>query len=229
MPGEKQYLKSEQNREAQEQERSTQKIEHRIDKIQAPADSTDEFPDSRVQMQQHYQNFLESGDVPDGPEGSLRPTQYPEVEITPDGDVYGAHKDLHAFLKSEGLSGPRKDEMVHMEAHHLVKDQYMAPFGFNREEGLSVGIFSHEHMQNAHGKDRGIEFQLPSKAVYDIWDVVDGHVTAYKDIGRPEWAAKVQDYVRANKDRILTAYQDGTVIWAKPEEVRKAERFLNAL
>jgi hypothetical protein len=115
----------------------------------------------------------------------------------------------------------------------LLEERLMQYFGFSREEGLAVAIYAHEHMQSIHG-ETGVDFFLPRSTAdtpiaFDIWDVVDGHLRAYQEIGRPEWAARVQRYVLTNRERIIQVYQNSIVPWATAEDTQRATAYLTKL
>lgn len=171
-----------------------------------------------------YSDLQREGYAPDE-SGIIHPTGHPGVEITPHGDVYGSYQELTDYLSSEELTTRRGAELTGLEAHHLLEDRTMEPFGFSKGEGPCVAVYAHEHAELVHGEN-GVDHQLPRGYRYDIWDVVEGHTQAYEDIGRPEWADKVRGYVRANRERIITAYEDGTVSWATEKDVQKVKKYM---
>lgn len=189
----------------------------------------DDYPEARQGFAALYDTLQQQeGIIPDQESGAIYPPEHQGVKIMPNGDVYGPHQELREFLRSEQLTSHRGSDVMGFEAHHLLESRMMEPFGFSEVEGLCVATYADEHMNLVHGKD-GVDLQLPRGYRYDIEDVVEGHMQAYNDIGRPEWAEAVRNYVQANQERIIQAYGDGTVPWATDEDVERAREYLRSL
>ena len=155
------------------------------------------------------------------------------ITSTSDGHLYGSYADLKAHLKNVGASGSRSGDKITYEAHHLLEDRLMKIFGIGQEEGYCVAVEANEHMQALHGKF-GVDFHLPKGkpgelVAYDIWDVVDGHATAYEENGRPEWAQQARKYAYEQRQRIIDAYRSGIVPWATEEYADEVARYLETL
>lgn len=169
-------------------------------------------------------------DVDDHASTRIDLTAYPNLEFLPDGEIFGPYAELRRFLTDRSLAGTRAEGQITFEAHHLLEDRMMAHFDISHEEGLAVAIEATEHMGEVHG-ELGIDFHLPRSQpdqpiAYDIWDVVDGHINAYDELGLTAWSIRVRQYVSANHERILAAYQDGTVAWATTEDGERAKQYL---
>jgi len=198
----------------------------------------DEFPATREGFVGLYKSMQEAGQTPEA-NGALHPSEHPGVDLMPNGDVFGSYDDLDAYLKSQELSGRRGAEVMGFESHHLIEDHWMQTFGFSRGEAPCVAVYADEHMQLAHGEE-GIASELPrtvkledgekvSGVLYDIDTLVKEHTKVYQEIGRPEWAEHLRRYVSENRERILQAYQDGTMAWATPKDVARARKYLQSL
>jgi hypothetical protein len=197
-----------------------------------------DFPSSRQGFAGLYESLRESGQKPEA-NSALHPPGHPGVDLMPNGDVFGSYDDLDAYLSPSKLSRRRGEEVMGFEKHHLIEDHWLQHFGFSSGEAPCVAIYADEHMQLAHGSE-GIGFELPRAGrdedgevvrgvLYDIDTLVEGHIDAYEEMGRPEWAEKLKDYVRDNRERIIKAYEDGTVSWAKLADVARVRKYLNEL
>jgi hypothetical protein len=189
---------------------------------------TDEYLEAHHGFAALYHTLQQEGVEPDLESGAIHPPNYPNVGIMPNGEVYGSYKELRGYLRSEELTSCRGSEILGFEAHHLLENRLMEPFGFSEGEGMCVAAYSDEHMNLVHGEN-GVDFQLPRGYRYNIQDVVEGHIQAYNDIGHPEWAEAVRDYARVNQDRIIEAYENGTVPWATEEDTKRAREYLRSL
>ena len=202
----------------------------------------DDFTDTRAGFKGLYQSLREAGQTP-VTDGALHPPGHPNVDLMPNGDVFGSYKDLGAYLKSRELSKSRKQSkesgVMGFEKHHLLEQHWMKYFGFSEDELPCVALYQNEHMQLAHGEE-GIAKTLPrvgksdkgekvSGILYDIDTLVDMHTEAYQQMGRSEWAERLRGYVRDNRQRIIKAYADGTVPWATPKAVARVRRYLQQL
>lgn len=201
----------------------------------------DEFTTTREAFTGLYRDLLETGQTPET-NGALHPPGHPRVDLMPNGDLFGSYDDLDNYLKSHDLSVARKESkksgMVGFERHHLIEDHWLQEFGFTRGEAPCVAVYADEHMGLAHGKE-GIAAELPRVfksdketvrgIVYNIDDLVEGHAKVYRELGRPEWGERLRGYVRDNRERIMEAYQDGTVTWATEEDVARARKYLRSL
>lgn len=198
----------------------------------------DDFSATREEFAGLYQSLREAGQKPED-NGALHPPGHPKVDLMPNGDVFGSYDDLNAYLKAQELSTRRGAEIMGFEAHHLIEDHWLKCFGFSSGEAPCVAIYQNEHMQLVHGED-GIPFELPSivkseqgetvpGVLYDIDTLVEGHTKVYQEIGRPEWADRLRNYVRDNQERIMEAYENGTVPGATSEDSARVRRYLRSL
>jgi len=205
------------------------------DELESPGDA---FTATREGFAGLYHSLLEAGQKPESND-VLHPPGHPDVDLMPNGDVFGSYGDLDAYLTSQSLSARRGQEVMTFEKHHLIEDHWMQSFGFSRREAPCVVIYENEHMQLAHGKE-GIAAELPRGVtlgngervpgvLYDIDTLVEGHTKVYREIGRSEWAEHLRGYVHDNRDRILQAYQDGTVVWATPKDIARIRKYLQSL
>ena len=175
-----------------------------------------------------YRALVKEGIAPDATTGAIHLGGYSNVEIMPNGDVFGTYRELKDYLKSEKLTSRRGSKTSGLGAHRLFEDRFMSRFGLSKEEGLCVAIYADEHMDVAHG-ERGVDFDLPHNAVFEIRDVVEGHISAYNDAGRPEWSHRLLGFVRDNRERIIGAYENGAVRWATKTDIEKARKYLRSL
>ncbi len=189
-----------------------------------------------------YQSLKDDGKKPES-NGALHPPEHPNVDLMPNGDAFGSYDDLDAYLKSQQLSMSRKESkesgVMGFEKHHLIEDHWLKSFGFSQGEAPCVAVYADEHMQLAHGGE-GIATELPRVAklengetvkgiLYDSEDLVEGHAQVYQELGRPEWAERLKDYVRDNRERIIQAYENGTVPWATKDDTARARKYLQSL
>lgn len=70
------------------------------------------------------------------------------IEITPQGDVFGSHKDVGEFSKSHGLSGSRGDGNDYYESAHLVSAEICERAGINPDDAPCVLANSSGHMSD---------------------------------------------------------------------------------
>src|SRR6185312_1342920 len=71
---------------------------------------------------------------PDSGYVTLSGDNYGDVDITPDGDVYGTYDDVKEFLQECDLTGLTPSENFSVEAHHLFQEEFIGKFG-----GLDTG------------------------------------------------------------------------------------------
>lgn len=188
---------------------------------------------SRYIFSEMHKAGVASGITPQS-DGGISFPEAPTVKIMPNGDAYGSYDDLQKVLKEEWhLNAARNSNKIGFEPHHLLENSQMQAFGFSREDGLCVAIDSDEHMNLFHGDDGGanvgLNAQLSSSVHNDIWDVVDIHTQTYNSVGRSEWGEAVKDYVRANGQRIIAAYETGQVSWSTPALVSKVKQYISSL
>lgn len=189
----------------------------------------DDYSESRAVFSDWYRDLRDQGAIPVDRRGTITMPEHPELELTSKGDLFGPYAKMRKFLGERGVTEPRGQKMVGMEAHHLVEDRLLHHFGFSRDEAPSVAIYAHEHAEHVHGGDERVDIELKKGRVYDIDDVVDVHVSTYKAIGRSEWGERVKQYVADNEARILEAYRSGTVPGATAADVRRVEHFFQTL
>lgn len=191
--------------------------------------TADDYPESRAVFSGWYRDLRDQGAKPIDRRGTIVMPDYPELELTRKGDLFGPYTKMRNFLEEGGVTEPRGQKAVGMEAHHLIEDRLLRPFGFSRDEAPSVGIYAHEHAERVHAGDARVSAELPRRLIYDIDSVVDAHVSAYEAIGRHEWGERVKQYVADNAVRILEAYRTGTVPGATADDIRRAEYFFQTL
>lgn len=206
----------------QVQETRRRAVEKRLSKA-------DDYSESRAVFADWYRDLRKQDARPVDRRGTITIPEYPELELTSKGDLFGPYAKMREFLAERGVTGSRGQKLVHMEAHHLVEDRLLHRFGFSRDEAPSVAIYAHEHAEHVHGGDERVDIELQRGQIYDIDDVVNVHVSTYKAIGRSEWGERVKQYVADNEARILEAYRRGAVPGATTADVRRVERFLQTL
>lgn len=187
---------------------------------------------SRTIFSEMYKAALASGVIAQS-DGSISFPEAPNALVMPNGDAFGSYDELKAALKDWQLKAVRNSDLSGIEAHHLLENSQMQTFGFSRGELPCVALDSDEHMNLVHGNDDGSRIGLnahfSSGGRGDIWDIVDSHVETYTSIGRTEWAGAVKDYVRANGDRIISAYETGQVSWSTPALVNQVKQYISSL
>jgi hypothetical protein len=191
--------------------------------------ASNDYPESRAVFSDWNRDLRNEGAAPIDRSGTVTMPGHPEIELSRKGDLFGPYARVHEFLKERGATERRGQEMVGMEAHHLIEDRLLRPFGFSRGEAPAVAIYAHEHAELVHGGDERVEWELPKGVVYDIDDIVDVHVKSYAAIGRPEWGEQVKQFVASNEARILDAYRDGTVPGVTASDISRIERFFHSL
>lgn len=194
--------------------------------------SLERYQASRTFFSEMYKSAITSG-VTLQKDDSISFPEAPNVLIMPNGDAFGSYDELGDALKEWRLKANRNSDLIGIEAHHLLMNSQMESFGFSQEELICVAIDSDEHMNLIHGDNEGSSIGLnayfPSGGKSDIWDVVESHIEVYKKNGRHEWVGVIKDYVRANGDRIISAYESGLVHWSTPDLVSKAKHFISSL
>jgi hypothetical protein len=118
------------------------------------------------------------------------------VEITPHGDIFGRHADVKQFLKSAELTGKRIEGIANFESHHLVPVEILDQAGINQDDGIAVALDWQGHMQDIHGSG-GIQQNL---IFTDVSELKNYYVSAYNEIGAPEWGKKVDEYVEKHQE-----------------------------
>jgi hypothetical protein len=179
-----------------------------------------------------YQDLLKEGWRPTGPHRAIRPdpSQYPTVEIRPNGDVFGSYRDVRRYAIATGLTSVRRTGESSIEVHHLLEEHLVRPFGILKSEGVSVSLEATDHAYYS----KEVPQHLPrGGAFYDIDDVYHAHAQTYQEAGHPEWIPVIRGFVREQRDVIRRRYAAGKVPGARkpdfPQRVQRVEEFLDSL
>lgn len=179
-----------------------------------------------------YRQLVKAGHTPAGRGRAISPNleRYPTVRIHPNGDMFGAYDDLTRYLKDAELTGPRTGGATTLEAHHLVEDRLLSPYGIPRDRGATVALESVEHAEMSAELPRW----LPrNRTVYDIDEIVLAHERMYIDLGYREFVPRVRRFVREYRDVIRRQYLQRQVPGAKAASfntrLKRVLDFLDAL
>lgn len=121
------------------------------------------------------------------------------VEITPQGDIFGRHADVKEFLKDAKLTGPRIEGIANFESHHLVPYEILRQSGIHKDDGIAVATDWQGHLQDMHGYG-GLQQNL---LFTDVSEMKNYYVSAYNEMGAPEWGKKVDEYVEKNRESFV--------------------------
>jgi hypothetical protein len=169
-------------------------------------------------------------------DGIIQPDPHlPTVEMRPNGDVSGSYGELRKYLKSLALTG-RRGAISSMEAHHLLENGLMSWFGIAQEDGLAIAL------ESGLGGASGVEHSffsaqlpnylhpgVPRGGVYDIDQVLQAHQQMYRESGYPEWADRIEDFVRENRGVIRAQYENDLIPGADTAVKDRVFRYLDAL
>ena len=119
-----------------------------------------------------------------------------DVEITPQGDIFGCHAAIKDYLKRAGVTGKRAEDVTNLESHHLIPSEVLRLVGIDENDGIAVAVDADEHMKVIHGPG-GIEKNL---WFTDVDDLKDYYVGKYKEFGVPEWGKKVEEFIEKYRE-----------------------------
>jgi hypothetical protein len=129
-------------------------------------------------------------------------------------------------MEDAGLTAARRKGESTIEVHHLLEDRLMEQFGIKRSEGWSVGLEADDHAVFSGELPR----HLPRKRFFDIDDVFNAHAEMYRDHGHPEWVDEMRAFLRQNRQRIRSRYEQGRLPGASdPDFVERRQRALRFL
>jgi hypothetical protein len=179
-----------------------------------------------------YRQLARAGHSTEGSARVIRPSRksYPTVEVRPNGDVFGNWDDLNRYLADAGLTGSRKGGATTLEAHHLVEDRLVKPYGISHGEGWCVALEAVEHAEISRELPRWLPQNV---SVYDIDHIVLASERMYRDLGYSEFVPHVRAFVRQHRQTIRGLYTQRRVPGASQPDfnarLRRVLKFVDAL
>lgn len=147
-------------------------------------------------------------------DGTIDEHKY-HLEITPQGDIFGSHKDVVAFLKDAELTGKRVEGIANLESHHLIPVEILNQSGIYKDDGIAVATDWQGHMKEIHGYG-GLQQNLMFS---DVTDLKNYYVSEYNEMGAPEWGERVGEYIEQHRG----AFEKGLAAIAEQVETHDKE------
>lgn len=143
------------------------------------------------------QNVIDNDDRTIDSKGVVRLKAF-NISITPKGDIFGTFSEVKKFLKATQLTGQRKPGEGTAEPHHLIPDLVALKLGIARNDGISVAMWSMNHMGGVH------TIIVPESNIsFDTADEVKEYYShIYQQLGVPEWSEQVSDFVEKHRETI---------------------------